>query len=64
MRGGKNMAIVDKEKMEYILALLKKLEYGSLVITIHDGQITQIDSTEKNRFMTKSQSLNNNSLKG
>lgn len=44
------MAFVDKEKVDYILALLRKLEYGSLVITVHGGQITQIDSTVKNRF--------------
>jgi hypothetical protein len=44
------MAKVDKEKMETILQMLKKLEYGSLVITIHAGHITQIDRTEKNRF--------------
>jgi hypothetical protein len=44
------MAYVDKEKVDYILALLKKLEFGSLVITVHGGQITQIDSTVKNRF--------------
>jgi hypothetical protein len=45
-----NMALVDKEKVDYILALLKKLEYGTLVITVHAGHITQIDSTVKNRF--------------
>ena len=44
------MALVDKEKVDYILSLLKKLEYGSLVITVHEGHITQIDSTVKNRF--------------
>ncbi|HWO98482.1 MAG TPA: YezD family protein [Bacillus sp. (in: firmicutes)] len=50
------MAIVDQEKVDYILTLLKNIEYGSLLITIHDGQITQIDHTEKNRFaITKKQ---------
>lgn len=44
------MAKVDKEKIDYILHMLKKLEYGSLVITIHAGHITQIDRTEKSRF--------------
>ncbi|NRD79113.1 YezD family protein [Bacillus sp. BRMEA1] len=44
------MALVEKDKLDYILSLLKKLEYGSLVITIHAGHITQIDSTVKNRF--------------
>jgi len=30
--------------------ILKNLQYGSIVITIHDGEITQIDTTEKKRF--------------
>jgi hypothetical protein len=47
---GIKMALIDKEKIDYILALLKKLEYGSLVITVHTGHITQIDSIVKNRF--------------
>jgi hypothetical protein len=55
------MAVVDKEKFEYILSLLKKLEYGSLVITVHAGHITQIDRTVKNRFDAKNQSINKKS---
>ena len=30
--------------------ILKNLQYGSIVITIHDGEVTQIDTTEKKRF--------------
>lgn len=45
------MANVDQEKVDYILTLLKKIEYGSVLITIHDNQITQIDHTEKHRFV-------------
>lgn len=29
---------------------LKNVQYGSIVITIHDGEITQVDTTEKKRF--------------
>jgi len=29
---------------------LRNLQYGSIVITIHDGEITQVDTTEKKRF--------------
>ena len=58
------MAVVDKEKIEYILAMLKDMEYGSLVITIHDRQITQIDRTDKNRFVNKNQSINKKYFKG
>lgn len=44
------MAFVDQAKANYILSILKGLEYGSVVITVHDGSITQIDKTEKTRF--------------
>ena len=33
-----------------ISGILKNLQYGSIVITIHDGEVTQIDTTEKKRF--------------
>ncbi|MEK4027249.1 YezD family protein [Pseudobacillus sp. FSL P4-0506] len=46
------MENIEEEKINYILKMLTNIKYGSLVITIHDGQITQIDSIEKNRFTT------------
>lgn len=56
------MAYVDQSKANYILSLLKGLEYGSVVITVHDGGITQIDKTEKTRFaQQKSTPLKNKS---
>lgn len=41
---------LDKEKLNHIVALLSNIEYGSISIIVHDGQITQIESTEKKRF--------------
>ncbi|WP_188735422.1 YezD family protein [Oceanobacillus neutriphilus] len=41
---------MDDVKLDHILNALKELEYGSVVITVHDGKITQIDTTEKKRF--------------
>lgn len=41
------MAKVEENAIEDIVSALKKMEYGSLVITVHDGEITQIDTTEK-----------------
>ncbi|MGG1481360.1 YezD family protein [Bacillus smithii] len=29
---------------------LSNLDYGSILITIHEGEITQLDITEKKRF--------------
>lgn len=47
------MALVDQEKLNYIISTLKQMEYGSITITVHDGVITQIDRTDKNRFIQK-----------
>lgn len=44
------MKQIDEEKIKYILSSLNKLEYGCVVITVHDSDITQIDITEKKRF--------------
>ncbi|MDQ0200458.1 YezD family protein [Neobacillus ginsengisoli] len=47
------MAVVDQAKVNFILSTLKNMEYGSVIITVHDGTITQIDKTEKTRFGAK-----------
>ena len=30
--------------------ILKNLKFGSILITVHDGEVTQLDTTEKKRF--------------
>nr|WP_148302564.1 YezD family protein [Caldalkalibacillus mannanilyticus] len=40
----------NKEVVEHILQSLEGLEYGSIQITVHDSQITQIERIEKLRF--------------
>lgn len=40
----------NDEKLKHISLTLKKLEFGSVVITVHNGEITQVDTTEKKRF--------------
>lgn len=42
-----------EEKVRKIVDALEGLEYGSVNITVHDGVITQIDTTEKKRFSLK-----------
>ena len=44
------MERVDEQKINYIITALEKLQYGSLNITIHNGEITQVDCNEKHRF--------------
>ncbi|MEH7225563.1 YezD family protein [Bacillus sp. JJ1566] len=54
------MAKLDESKVKYILSALENLDYGSIVITVHGGEITQIDATEKKRFsLQKSTSTQN-----
>ncbi|MBA4493934.1 YezD family protein [Paenactinomyces guangxiensis] len=38
------------EQMGRILKALEGLKYGSVLITVHDSHIVQIDRTEKQRF--------------
>ncbi|WP_413381127.1 YezD family protein [Alkalihalobacillus sp. 1P02AB] len=44
------MGFYDKQKEEEIKKAIEKIEFGTVLITIHDNQITQIDATEKVRF--------------
>ncbi|SEO03697.1 hypothetical protein SAMN04488134_103185 [Amphibacillus marinus] len=44
------MGRIDVDKIDYIISSIENLEYGTLVITVHNGQVTQIDATEKKRF--------------
>ncbi|MFF2447398.1 YezD family protein [Neobacillus sp. NPDC058068] len=53
------MAFVDQAKANFILSTLKNIEYGTVIITVHDGAITQIDKTEKTRFTSKNSSDKN-----
>lgn len=44
------MPKLGEEHIAYLEDSLKNIEYGSILITVHDGYITQIDTTEKKRF--------------
>jgi hypothetical protein len=53
MDGGFTMAKpveVDAVWMQRIAEVVNGLEYGSVLITVHDGRIVQIDRTERKRF--------------
>jgi hypothetical protein len=39
-----------KEVEIYILNIINALKYGSVTITVHNGEIVQIEKTEKTRF--------------
>ncbi|MGE7602125.1 DUF2292 domain-containing protein [Peribacillus sp. NPDC097675] len=43
----------EELKIKHIISSLEELQYGSIIITVHDGEITQVDTTEKKRFPLK-----------
>ncbi|MEK3887986.1 YezD family protein [Bacillus sp. FSL K6-3431] len=44
------MATQDEKVIDYIKSELSSIDYGSIVITVHDGKVTQIEKNEKKRF--------------
>ena len=47
---------LDQQVMEKIASLLEGLEFGTVQITVHDSQITQIDRLEKHRLPLQTKS--------
>lgn len=41
---------MDQAVLEKVRLLLESLEYGTIQITVHDSQVTQIDKLEKHRL--------------
>ncbi|MDF9762704.1 hypothetical protein OKW24_004477 [Peribacillus simplex] len=47
----------EEFKFRHIISSLEDLQYGSVIITVHDGEITQVDTTEKKRFPVKGRTV-------
>ena len=41
---------VDAAVLEGIVESIKSLQYGTITITVHDGKVTQIETSRKQRF--------------
>ncbi|EKN63278.1 YezD family protein [Schinkia azotoformans] len=41
---------IDHQVLEKIIHTLEGLEFGTVQITVHDSQVTQIEKNEKHRF--------------
>lgn len=41
---------LDSEIIAKIIYALESLEFGTVQITVHDSQVTQIEKVEKHRF--------------
>lgn len=49
---------LDQKIVEKIASLIEGLEYGTVQITVHDSQITQIDRLEKHRLPMQKKPVN------
>jgi hypothetical protein len=47
---------LDEQVLQKIIALIESIEFGTIQITVHDSQITQIDKVEKHRFQLQRKS--------
>ncbi|KKB73013.1 MULTISPECIES: YezD family protein [Bacillus] len=41
---------IDQYVLDKVKVLLESLEYGTVQITVHDSQVTQIEKLEKHRL--------------
>lgn len=41
---------IDAAVLEGIIESIKSLQYGTVTITVHDGKVTQIETSRKQRF--------------
>ncbi len=48
---------VDPQVIEKIISALETLDFGTVQITVHNSQVTQIDKVEKYRFSLKSKEV-------
>jgi len=44
---------IEQKVVEEIISSLQQINYGELVITIHNSKIVQIEKTEKRRFQNQ-----------
>jgi hypothetical protein len=55
---------IDQAVIDKIISFLENIEYGTVQITVHDSQVTQIEKGEKYRFALKKSNDNLKSVKG
>ena len=50
MRTTEQTGKIDKYILDEILKFIRQINYGEVVITIHDSKIVQVEKREKKRF--------------
>lgn len=41
---------VDANVVEEIIESIKSIKFGTITITVHDGKVTQLETSRKQRF--------------
>ena len=44
---------IDREILEEIIKSIQQINYGEVVITVHDSDIVQVEKREKKRFKAR-----------
>ncbi|GKU84370.1 YezD family protein [Niallia sp. NCCP-28] len=54
---------MDQEIIDKIINFIESMEFGTVQITVHDSQVTQIEKGEKYRFALKKNNEKSNKAK-
>lgn len=49
---GSHTTPVREEAIKVIVDALKRLRFGAINLTVHDGKLVQVDITERTRFQS------------
>ena len=41
---------IDEKVLEGVVESIKSIQYGTVTITVHEGKVTQIETSRKQRF--------------
>ena len=45
-----NITEIDEKVLEGVVESIKSIQYGTVTITVHDGKVTQIETSRKQRY--------------
>ena len=54
---------MEPEVLEEIIKSIRQIEYGEIVITIHDSKMVQLEKREKRRFIHKEEVMGSGMVK-
>ena len=44
------IAQIDEKVLEGVVESIKSIQYGTVTITVHEGKVTQIETSRKQRY--------------